>query len=127
MLKLAVGKSYLNRKGQKILIVKKLDNYLYPYQSEDRDIYQEDGRWLMYNETNMDLVEEVEAEGPSFLVKQKADLALTAAMKAASRGVDPLRKAELLDDGEATTLWNKVVDLIRDELCLRYKEENKDD
>jgi hypothetical protein len=63
MLKLEVGKTYRNRKGREITIVKYSNDreYAFRYTGSDGKWYAEDGRFdKFYNEPLYDLIEEVE-------------------------------------------------------------------
>jgi hypothetical protein len=64
-LKLEVGKTYRNRRGEKVTIVKKYDWDRYPhrYLGDDNEWYAENGKFDYYFEdTPIDLIEEVEKE-----------------------------------------------------------------
>ena len=64
-LKLQVGKTYRNRKGEEVKIVGKDRTGKFPYTGSDGGWYTERGRFLLYGEiSSRDLIEEVE-EVPS--------------------------------------------------------------
>lgn len=72
-LKLEVGKTYINRKGDKVRIVKKDDAPFgpYPYRSEDGYSYQENGRFW-HTEWTDDLIEEVPEPRYAFITPEEA-------------------------------------------------------
>ena len=60
-LKLEVGKTYRNRKGEEVKIVKNDGKGKFPYTGSDGGWYTERGRFLLYGEiSSRDLIEEVE-------------------------------------------------------------------
>jgi hypothetical protein len=60
-LKLEVGKTYYNRRGEKIIIVKYDGDSEYPYRykGNDGEWYAEDGSFLLFHESDIDLIKEV--------------------------------------------------------------------
>lgn len=60
-LKLEVGKSYINREGKEVKIIKKDDQNTYPCQGDNGEWYAESGRFAYTTETPYDLIEEIEA------------------------------------------------------------------
>jgi hypothetical protein len=60
-LKLQVGKTYRNRKGEEVKIVKRDNQYIKPYQGSNGKWYTESGKWgIISGEHPKDLIEEVE-------------------------------------------------------------------
>ena len=60
-IKLEVGKTYRNRKGEEVKIVGKDREGKFPYTGSDGGWYTERGRFLLYGEvSSRDLIEEVE-------------------------------------------------------------------
>lgn len=59
-LKLEVGKTYRNRKGRKVTIVEYDGNTEYPYRykGSDGERYAEDGSFLLFHESDIDLIKE---------------------------------------------------------------------
>ena len=73
-IKLQVGKTYRNRKGEKVKIVGKDREGKFPYTGSDGEWYTERGRFLLYGEiSSRDLIEEVE-EVPSEPTRRRAGL-----------------------------------------------------
>jgi hypothetical protein len=60
-LKLEVGKTYYNRRGKKVTIVEYDGDFEYPYRykGSDDEWYTEDGSFLLFNESEIDLIKEV--------------------------------------------------------------------
>ena len=62
-IKLEVGKTYRNREGEKVKIVRKDDGVAYPYTGDDDEWYAENGQWSYDSEEDpYDLIEEVKKE-----------------------------------------------------------------
>lgn len=60
-LKLEVGKTYRNRRGKKVTIIEYDGDTEYPYRykGSDSEWYAEDGSFLLFHESEIDLIKEV--------------------------------------------------------------------
>ena len=58
-LKLEVGKTYCNRRGEKVTIVEYDGDSEFPYKDSNDKWYTEDGSFFLFNESEIDLVCEV--------------------------------------------------------------------
>lgn len=71
-LKLEVGKSYLTRGGEKVIIKEFNVGYKYPYGCEEYS-YTEDGFHYIDDTSELDLIEEIQDEQPPTLTLPKQD------------------------------------------------------
>jgi len=62
-IKLEVGKTYRNRRGEEVTIVEKIRDGIDSYKGDNGHLYTESGRFLFYAEESLlDLINEVEKE-----------------------------------------------------------------
>lgn len=61
-IKLEVGKTYRNRRGKEVKIIRKNNTRTYPCRGNDLQSYTESGRFYLGKESEYDLIEEVSSE-----------------------------------------------------------------
>ena len=58
-MKLVVGKTYIQRRGKEVKIMRKCASTYYPFVGDDLEVYKEDGSYVSYEiEHQRDLVDE---------------------------------------------------------------------
>ena len=57
-IKLQIGKTYLNRKGEEVEIIRKVGDRVFPYRGNDGSHYTESGRFRSQGGSSNDLIEE---------------------------------------------------------------------
>ena len=69
-LKLEVGKSYINRKGEEVRIIEKrvVGEYPYQFKGSNGEWYAESGRFDYYEEVDIDLIEELPETRHTFAI-----------------------------------------------------------
>lgn len=68
---LEIGKTYLNRKGDKVHIVKRTDPHTLTYMGQDCEVYMYNGKYLWSTQDDRDLISLVEESPPKSLLKDR--------------------------------------------------------